>query len=124
LVALNESEASELLGCEFDISRPESFVDRCLSFVNQDSPGIRLIVSLGARGVLLLQRWLEPVPCPRGFCSFNGRRRRRIAWRSNCRDCGGNSVFEQRSAGAESPGRICGVGARSWDDAREPHGYV
>ncbi len=65
LVALNESEASELLGCEFDISRPESFVDRCLSFVNQDSPGIRLIVSLGARGVLGFSKdgWsLYPAP--------------------------------------------------------------
>ena len=59
LVALNESEAGDLLGCEFDISRPESFVGRCLSFVNQDSPGIRLIVSLGARGVLgfVKDRW-------------------------------------------------------------------
>jgi sugar/nucleoside kinase (ribokinase family) len=52
LVALNEAEAAELLGCHFSESEFEPFVEACLSFVKHSYPSTRLIVSLGARGVL------------------------------------------------------------------------
>lgn len=52
LLALNESEATELLGCKYSKDDAETFVNECISFVNDCCPGMRLIVSLGAGGVL------------------------------------------------------------------------
>jgi sugar/nucleoside kinase (ribokinase family) len=52
LVAFNESEATELLDCEFSETHPEPLVEKSLSLVNHVFPGMRLIISLGARGVM------------------------------------------------------------------------
>jgi sugar/nucleoside kinase (ribokinase family) len=52
LVALNEAETAELLGCHFSESQFEPFVETCLAFVKHSFPTIRLVVSLGAHGVL------------------------------------------------------------------------
>jgi len=52
LVALNESEAGELLGCRFSETEFHAFLESCLSFVGRSPTGLRLIVSLGERGVL------------------------------------------------------------------------
>jgi sugar/nucleoside kinase (ribokinase family) len=65
LLALNESEAAELLGSKYS-DDAQSFVDKCVSFVNDCCPGMRLIVSLGARGVLgFAGEWWKHYPAPR-----------------------------------------------------------
>jgi sugar/nucleoside kinase (ribokinase family) len=52
LVAINESEAAELLGCDSSGIPLDSLARNCLSFLNDSYPKMRLIVSLGERGVL------------------------------------------------------------------------
>ena len=67
LVALNEAETAELLGCHFSESQFEPFVQTCLSFV-KCHPTTRLVVSLGAQGVLGFagEHWdFCPAPCVR-----------------------------------------------------------
>lgn len=50
LVALNESEASILLGCDFCTEDPQKLADKCLSFISKTSTRLRLIVTIGGRG--------------------------------------------------------------------------
>jgi sugar/nucleoside kinase (ribokinase family) len=52
LLAVNESEAAELLGCQFSENPIETFVENCLRFVNSTCPGLRMMVSLGERGAM------------------------------------------------------------------------
>lgn len=63
LVAVNESEASELLGREFSANQLDSFAESCLLFMDDHCPSLRLVVSLGKRGVLGFanQQWMH---CP------------------------------------------------------------
>lgn len=51
LLAVNESEAAELLGCQFSEGQLDDFLEKCLRFVNSSCPGMRMMVSLGKHGV-------------------------------------------------------------------------
>jgi len=50
LVALNELEAAELLGCPFSEENPTPFIEKCSALVRASLPGLRLIVSVGKAG--------------------------------------------------------------------------
>jgi sugar/nucleoside kinase (ribokinase family) len=52
LLAVNESEAAEMLGSFFSGDDPESIAKDCLAFLSRACPDLHLIVSLGRRGVL------------------------------------------------------------------------
>jgi sugar/nucleoside kinase (ribokinase family) len=52
LIAINESEAVALLGFSFSADEPEAIAQECLAFLNHSCPDLRLIVTLGKRGVL------------------------------------------------------------------------
>jgi len=52
LIAVNESEAVELLGFSFSADKPESIAEECLAFLDDSCPDLQLVVSLGHRGVL------------------------------------------------------------------------
>ncbi len=51
LLAVNQSEAAELMGTPFSKQEPEAFVEQCLWFVNDCHPDLRLMVSAGNHGV-------------------------------------------------------------------------
>ena len=50
LVALNETEAAELVGCELSPEGNELFIDACLEFLHSGRPELRLIVTAGKGG--------------------------------------------------------------------------
>jgi len=50
LVSLNEEEASELIGEEFSLSDPESFLASCQSLLRSAHPRLKLVVSVGKHG--------------------------------------------------------------------------
>lgn len=50
LMALNEAEASALLGCDFVVDEPQKLIDNCLSFISKTSTRLRLMVTAGERG--------------------------------------------------------------------------
>ena len=56
MVALNEAEAAELVGCPFSESNPEAFVTECSSFLGSHYPNLGLIVSMGKRGAYGFER--------------------------------------------------------------------
>jgi len=50
LLAVNENEAAELIGCPITFADPQSLVDRCLSFLRDSCPSLQLVVTGGAGG--------------------------------------------------------------------------
>jgi sugar/nucleoside kinase (ribokinase family) len=50
LVALNEAESAELVGCKLSPERNEQFIDACLEFLRSECPEVRLIVTAGKGG--------------------------------------------------------------------------
>jgi sugar/nucleoside kinase (ribokinase family) len=50
LVALNEAEAAELVGCRLSPERNEQFIDACLELLRAECPELQLIVTAGKSG--------------------------------------------------------------------------
>jgi sugar/nucleoside kinase (ribokinase family) len=50
LLALNQSEAAELVGCEHSPERSRQFSDACLKFLRSEYPRLQLIVTAGEHG--------------------------------------------------------------------------
>jgi len=50
LVALNEEEAQELIGCSFSSVAPEFFIAKCQDFLRKFCSNLRLVVSAGKSG--------------------------------------------------------------------------
>ena len=50
LLAVNENEAAELIGCPISFANPKPLVDRCLSLVHDSYPNLQLVVTGGAGG--------------------------------------------------------------------------
>jgi len=50
LVSLNESEAAELVGCQFAGQEPRPFIDACLNFLGTAYPNLQMIVTAGESG--------------------------------------------------------------------------
>jgi sugar/nucleoside kinase (ribokinase family) len=50
LIAVNEGEASELIGTTFSPERPESFLDQCAQFLRKRYPSLRMVISAGKHG--------------------------------------------------------------------------
>ena len=50
LVALNESEAAELVGCEFSPEESGPLIEACLEFLRSECPQLQLIVTAGRKG--------------------------------------------------------------------------
>jgi sugar/nucleoside kinase (ribokinase family) len=50
LLALNESEASELVGCHLSADDSRSFIDACFQFLHAECPKLQMIVSAGKNG--------------------------------------------------------------------------
>jgi sugar/nucleoside kinase (ribokinase family) len=59
LVAVNESEAAELIGGTFLPEDPESFIEKCATFLHKTYPRLRMVVSAGRTGAYALSqdRW-------------------------------------------------------------------
>jgi sugar/nucleoside kinase (ribokinase family) len=65
LLALNESEAAEFVGCKFSPDNPDRFIHESVSHLNEHYPSLRLVVSVGKRGAYGFERgrW-EFCPAP------------------------------------------------------------
>jgi len=66
LVSLNESEASELVGCPFSPEGAENFIGNCQDFLRNCFPKLQMVVSVGPSGAYAIRPDLwDLCPAPR-----------------------------------------------------------
>jgi len=56
LIAVNEDEASGLIGTSFSPERPEFFLDQCARFLRNGHPSLRMVISAGKQGAYALSQ--------------------------------------------------------------------
>ena len=71
---MNEDEASALAGAPFPSGAPEPFLERLRAVVTAFSGGVRVVVTVGARGAFAFDgtAWAHVPTCPVGVVSTAG----------------------------------------------------